>query len=489
MNSSEDMQALLEMLRGLPSEAEWVEFKTNSDEPDVIGERLSALSNSARLCGQSEAYFVWGVEDGTHRLVGTNFRPRRQKVKGQQLESFLVVNLTPRLHFEICELEVGGKNIVIFKVTPALHAPVRWRETEYIRVGNYTQKLRDYPEKERALWTQLGQVPFERAIALKSVNAVEVMGLLDYPAYFLLSGHPMPDGRRAILERLTKEKLIVSQPGARYDITNLGALVFARDLSDFETLGCKAVRVIIYQGKNRIQTIKERSGPDAGRGYGAGFESLISYINDQLPRNEHLGQALRQEFKAYPEVAIRELVANALIHQDFSRTGEGPTVEIFSDRIEITNGGHPLIDTLRFLDEPPQSRNEILASLMRRLTICEERGSGVDKTVWSCEAYQLPAPDFRVTQHHTVAVLFTPRELAKMDSKDKMRACYQHACLLWVSNDQMTNASLRERLGIAEQNYSIASRIIADTIREGLVKPYDPKSTSKKNARYVPFWA
>ena len=183
------------------------------------------------------------------------------------------------------------------------------------------------------------------------------------------------------------------------------------------------------------------------------------------------------------------MVANALIHQDFSRTGESPTVEIFADRLEITNGGNPLIDTLRFLDEPPQSRNEILASLMRRLTICEERGSGVDKTVWSCETYQLPAPDFRVTQNHTVAVLFTPRKLSQMDSKDKTRVCYQHACLRWVSNDQMTNASLRERLGIAERNYSIASRILADTIREGLIKPYDPTSTSKKNARYIPFWA
>lgn len=489
MTNSEDLESLLRMLCELPRETEWVEFKANSDEPDMIGERLSALSNAACLLGQSQSYFVWGVEDETHELIGTRFRPRHQKVKGQELESFLANNLMPRLHFEICEIEIQGQYFVIFKVPPALHTPVRWREVEYVRVGSYTRKLRDFPEKERVLWGQLNLTPFERAIALRDVDAEEVLALLDYPSYFLLSGYPMPDGRSAILERLATEKLIVARPGSRYDISNLGALVFARDLDNFETLRRKAMRVIIYKGRNRIQTTKERLGPDARRGYGAGFESLISYINDQLPRNEHLGQALRQEFKAYPEIAIRELVANALIHQDFSRTGEGPTVEIFDDRIEFTNGGQPLIDTLRFLDEPPQSRNEVVASLMRRLTICEERGSGVDKVVWSCEAYQLPAPDFRVTQNHTVAVLFTPRKLSQMDSKDKMRACYQHACLRYVSNDQMTNSSLRERLGISDANYSIASRIIAETIGEGLVKPYDPSSNSRKNARYVPFWA
>lgn len=116
----------------------------------------------------------------------------------------------------------------------------------------------------------------------------------------------------------------------------------------------------------------------------------------------------------YPPLAIRELVANALIHQDFNLTGTGPMIEIFSDRIEITNPGVPLIDTLRFIDEPPISRNEILASLMRRLNICEERGSGIDKVIFQVEMFQLPAPDFQVTSNHTKAILYAPKDLAGM---------------------------------------------------------------------------
>lgn len=245
------------------------------------------------------------------------------------------------------------------------------------------------------------------------------------------------------------------------------------------------MRVIVYKGPNRIETVKEQTGI---KGYAVGFEGLLGYLNDQLPRNEQIGQALRREVRMYPEIAIRELVANALIHQDFSLTGTGPTVEIFPDRIEITNPDPPPIDPLRFIDEPPRSRNEALASMMRRLNICEERGSGVDKVIFQVELFQLPAPDFQVTSTHTKAVLYAPKKLAAMDQQDRIRACYQHACLCWVSNKTMTNATLRERFGIAEANAAMASRIIRETVEAGLIKRSDPESKSRKHAKYVPFW-
>ena len=155
----------------------------------------------------------------------------------------------------------------------------------------------------------------------------------------------------------------------------------------------------------------------------------------------------------------------------------------------LFRSGQPLIDPLRFIDEPPQSRNEALASFMRRMNMCEERGSGIDKVVFEVEFFQLPAPKFLVTENHTKVVLFAHRKLSSMDRQDKIRACYQHACLLFVSNQRMTNATLRKRLSIQEQNYATASRIIGDTIQQKLVKPYDPESSSRKLASYVPFWA
>jgi predicted HTH transcriptional regulator len=145
----------------------------------------------------------------------------------------------------------------------------------------------------------------------------------------------------------------------------------------------------------------------------------------------------------YPELAVRELVANAIIHQDFFVTGAGPMVEIFSDRIEITNPGEPLVDTRRFVDTPPKSRNETLASLMRRFRICEERGSGIDKVVFQIELFQLPAPLFETPEGFTRAVLFAHKPLAAMNQADRVRACYMHACLRYVMRQPVTNTSTR----------------------------------------------
>ncbi|HCA79990.1 MAG TPA: hypothetical protein DEP53_09685 [Bacteroidetes bacterium] len=236
-----------------------------------------------------------------------------------------------------------------------------------------------------------------------------------------------------------------------------------------------------------MRTVKEQTGK---RGYASGFEGIIKYVNDLLPSNEVIKQALRKQVKMYPELAIRELVANALIHQDFLITGSGPMVEIFSDRIEVSNPGRPIISTMRFIDHPPRSRNEILASFMRRVNICEERGSGIDKVVSQAELFQLPAPAFSTeAEDFLKVVLYAHKPFARMQKEDKVRACYQHCCLRYVSNERMSNQTLRVRFKISDKNYPIASRIISETIKAGQIKPSDPESASKKFATYVPYWA
>src|SRR5690606_25616201 len=179
-----------------------------------------------------------------------------------------------------------------------------------------------------------------------------------------------------VIEKFLNEGFI--QQGTGFlNITKLGAILFAKNLENFDKIGRKAVRVIVYKGKNKIETEREQIGK---RGYAVGFEGLIDWINSQLPANEEIGKALREESRMYPEIAIRELVANALIHQDFDEKGF-PMIEIFSDRIEISNPGKPLITPERFIDEYI-SRNEKLADIMRRMGICEEKGSGIDKVIF-----------------------------------------------------------------------------------------------------------
>lgn len=478
-HTSEAFRHLLNELRELPREAEWVEFKHNNEDPQELGENISALANSAALFGKPSGYIAWGVEDGSHVIVGTDFNPRGKKIGNEELENWLLRHIEPRVDIKISEGDVEGRPVVIFEIQAANNRPVRFKDAEYIRVGTYTKKLRDFPEKERNLWRIFDRVRFEDGIAKNGVSSDDVLSLIDYPNYFAMLKNPLPDNRAAILERLTADKIIIPVAGERFDITNIGAILFAKNLNDLDRLARKALRVIIYRGNNRIEAVKEFP---LSKGYALGFEEVLRYINDNLPQNEEIGQALRKEVRMYPQIAIRELVANALIHQDFTISGAGPTVEIFSDRMEITNPGTPLIDILRFIDEPPRSRNEGVAGLMRRMAVCEERGSGIDKVIFHIEMFQLPAPDFKVSSESTIAILYGHRKFGQMSREERIRACYQHACLQYVSGGDMTNASLRKRLGIKESNYPTASKIIKDAADLNLIK-------SKKDASYVPFWA
>jgi len=393
--------------------------------------------------------------------------------------------LSPRVHFQFHELTHEGLPVVVLEVPRAPGRPIQFQGVEFIRVGSYRQKLKDHPQIEKDLWRVFDTTPFEESVVLEHASVDVVLSQLDYPAYFELLSLPLPSDRHKILQRLEADRMIVADGAAKWNITALGGILFAKNLDFFRTLARKGLRVIVYEGKNRLKTIREQVGK---KGYASGFEGLIEFINTLVPKNEVIGKALRKDVPMYPELAIRELAANALIHQDFSVTGAGPMIEIFVDRMEVTNPGLPLVTTERFLDTPPRSRNELLASFMRRVGVCEERGSGVDKIVFQTELYQLPAPLIETAVDSTRVVLFAHRPLREMDRSDRTRACYLHACLRYVERNPMTNSSLRERLGISEPNKSMASRIMADAVKDGRIKPED-ESQGKKYAKYIPFWA
>lgn len=487
MNTDEQIsrwQALLNELIKLPQETEWVEFKHNNTDPMMIGENISALSNTSALLGKKQAYMVWGVQDDTHNLIGTSFMPSQTKHKNQELESWLLQKLSPKIHFDFCEFEYQGKAFVILQIQPANNTPVRFDGTEYIRIGSNTKKLRDFAEKERELWRVFDQVPFEEQIALSGQSKDKVLEILDYTTYFRLLHQPVPEKHDAILEVLSGDSIIQKTDANLWDITNLGAILFANKLSDFKQLARKAVRMIHYKGNNKLETIRELTG---NKGYAIGYEGIIETLKLLLPTNEVIGEALRRDVPMYPELALRELIANALIHQDFHFTGTNPMIEIFEHRIEITNPGSSLVAIERLMDKPPRSRNEGIASLMRRMGICEERGSGIDKVVAQTEIYQLPAPLFEMSDDYTKATLFAYRDFKDLDKDERVRACYLHSVLKYLSQEPMNNTSVRERFGISVENSAMVSRIIKQAVEAGVIKPYDP-TAGPKAMRYIPFW-
>ena len=482
--AQQELNKIIERLLKLPKECEWVEFKLNLKTEEEIGKYISALSNGACLQNEPFGYLAFGINDVTLQPEGTSFKASLHKVGNEELEHWLLQRLSPRIEIAIHETIYNNKPITLFQIQAAHSQPTCFSQHDYIRVGSITRSLKDFPEKEKKIWTKGPKQIFEKGIALQVESSADVVALLDTQCYFDLLKTPYPSNRDAVVEKFVNEKFI-RPTNSGFAITNLGAILFAKNIREFDSVKRKAVRVIQYAGKDKLKTIKEHEGK---YGYAVGFEGMIKYINDLLPTNEIMGQALRDTVSMYPEIAIRELVANAIIHQDFEERGTGPVLEIFSNRIEITNPGLPLITPNRFIDEY-QSRNEDLAGMMRRFRICEERGSGIDKVVFNIELFQLPAYDVQIQEKHTKVILFAYQKFADMNKKDRIRACYQHACLKFVTNEIMTNQSLRQRFKIADENAAMVSRIIKDTFDAGLIKEVDPENNSRKFVKYIPVWA
>jgi predicted HTH transcriptional regulator len=481
---TDKLKHLLDDLVMQPSECEWIEFKHNFHSQEEIGECISALSNGACLHNQPNGYLVFGVQDKTHQILGTTFRAKTYTKGKEDLEHWLATRLSPRIDFAVHEFDYSSNIHISLYIIPATHnRPVDFINISYIRVGSISRKLSDFPEKEAKIWRKSPGASFEKETAKANISASDVVQLLSTQTYFDLLKIPYPSEQQGVIDKFLSEDLIVKEK-TDYSITKLGAILFAKNLSDFESVQRKSVRVIVYKGKNKIETVREQTGT---KGYALGFEGLVDWINSQLPANEEIGKALRKDTRMYPEIAIRELVANALIHQNFTEKGF-PMIEIYSDRIEISNPGIPLIKPERFIDEYV-SRNDKLADLMRRMGFCEEKGSGLDKVIFHNELFQLPAINVVISDNRTGVTMFSYLALNDLDKKDKIRACYQHACLKYVSNERMTNQSLRGRFQIEDHNYSIASRIIREAIDEGVIKEIDPDNKSRKYASYIPFWA
>ena len=477
---TDNTEQLLHHLISIGKESEYLEFKENFDK-EVVGERISAIANSVALTGREFGYIVFGVEDKTFRIVGTSFDPQKNKVGNEPIMNWLHQRVEPRTDFEFSTCSFEGKNVVLLKIPAAIERPVLFNKVAYIRIGEVTRKLGDFPQKERRIWNNQKNRNFEKGIAHEGVSESEVLKLLDYDKYFQLTKQDLPTKTELFVEKMSQDHLVTKSDDGSYKITVLGAVLLARDISNFPSVARKKIRVITYKGNNKD---KRESEKEWGVGYAAGFESLVDYINTQVPNNEEIKKALRVERRVYPEIAIREFIANALIHQDFSIQGTGPLIEIFDNRIEITNPGAPLIDIDRFIDHPAQSRNETLASLMRRFGFCEESGSGVDRALSQIEIFQLPAPKFETYDDFTRVVLFAHRPLKDMTEDDRVRACYQHCVLRYISGlGKMTNASLRGRFGIDESNYPAASKIIKSSLGRGVIKE------AERSKEYIPWWA
>jgi ATP-dependent DNA helicase RecG len=460
----------------VPTETERLEFK---EAKEKYG-RTNLLEYCTALANEGGGYIVLGVTDKRPRKVVGSLAWSTAK-ELNTIKAYIVEQLKFRV--EATELQHPDGRVLVFEVPPRpVGQPLAFKGTYLMRagedlVGMTADVLKSILAEDKQEW-------FSQP-AQSDVSPDDVIKLLDTQSYFDLLKIPYPTSRDAVLERLQSQYLIKSTVQG-WTITNLAAILLAKKLDAFSpALARKAPRVVIYEGINKLQTREDKTD---NRGYAVGFDGLVDFVHSAAPQNRFIEEVVREEVKMFPKQALRELIANALVHQDFLVTGTSVMIEMYSDRIEISNPGIPSIKVERFIDEY-RSRNEQLADIMRRFGICEEKGSGIDKVVSAAEVFQLPAPDFRVGDTRTTAVLFAHQNFADMSKTDRIRACYQHCCLLYVSNQRMSNQTLRERFRLSESQAATVSHIIGATKEASLIKTDESESSSTRYARYLPFWA
>lgn len=476
--------ALLEnSLSPMPQELNELDWKESlSPNNEKLSRHLSAFAN---LPGGG--FMVFGVEDETGKIIGVTQQQASSIV--EKLGNLGRDTLNPTIRIDHAVEEFKSVPVLFVCIYENSTKPVHLKngslEDAYIRSGGATRKASRQELGSLMLNSKTPQFEELHCSSLKS--APEILNLIDHRSVFKLLNKPVPQNNEDILQWMKDEKMIEEVDGVGYYITNFGALAAAHNLHDFDTLSRKSIRLIKYEGVNKQKTEKEYPG---SKGYAIGFSGLIGFIKAMLPGSEIIKDALRAETSVYPEIALREIIANALIHQDFSIRGSGTMIEIFDDRIEVSNPGKLLpskkID--RLIRTTPESRNEILAAAFRRYNICEERGSGFEKAVAAIELYGLPPLKFLESENSFRVVMYSPRKFANMTPDERIEAAYQHSIIKYFSSGGMTNTSLRERFRMHEKQRPQVSLVIKEALRLGKIKPKDPNNESTKFAEYIPYW-
>ncbi len=455
------------------SESPHLEFKkaVNNFSHTKLCEYCVGISNAGG------GHLILGVTDECpHRVVGTTVFTNIASITAE-------INSVLEFSVQVEEVIHTNGRVVVFII------PSRPRSFPYSYNGKYKTRsgssLVNMDNSQLAAILTEGQSEWLSESAEDDLNPQQVIDLLDTQVFFELIMMPYPSSREEVLNRLSQYSLISSDDPNKYTISNLCAVLLAKKLEKFDRLYRRSPRVIVYDDTSKISTKRDQI---IDKGYAVGFKELIRYIINQIDQNIIIENALRKEYTVFSETSIRELITNAFIHQDFSVETAFITIEVYSDRVEISNPGEPKISVERFIDSH-SCRNPNMSDIMRRMGLCEELGSGIDKVINESELNGLPAPYFMNTPNHTTAIIYGPREFRYINFDDRIRACFQHCSLMRVKSKYMTNKSLRERFRLSSNSSGSVSHVINGTIDAGLVNRDQSCGSSKKSARYVPYWA
>jgi ATP-dependent DNA helicase RecG len=397
----QELKALLDELRALPEETEWIEFKLNYAEPQEIGEYISALSNGAYLHNQQFGYLIFGVEDKTHIAKGTDFKPRQTKTGNEELENWVIRLLDPRIDFRIYEFNYDNVLVVIFEIDAARNIPIKFSGEAFIRVGSYKKKLKDYPEKERRIWKKKTDEDWSSQICQKA-------------SIFDLSPEAIKKAREEYQQKhshlvqdmdawdditfLNKARLTVQG-----QITNAAIILLGKEESVHFLSSAIAEIIWILKDERGVERDYAHFGPP----FIINIEKVFSKIRNITVRHMPDGTLFPIEITQYDPWVIREALHNCIAHQDYKLKGRINIVET-PEALIITNVGSFIpgsIEQVIRQDAPSEIyRNPLLARAMVTFNMIDTIGSGIKRMFLTQKKRFFPLPDFDLSIPERVIV-------------------------------------------------------------------------------------
>ena len=399
MNETE-LVSLIDSLRRKRNEKDWFEFKLNAIDPQELGEYISALSNSACLEGNTKGYLIFGINNNSHDVIGTQFDPFAEKGRGNQdLLIWLTIGLNPRVEVHPHIVNHPDGRIVLFQIGAASGRPVAFYGQEFIRVGSSKTSLREFPEKERLIWAT--GIDWSSHICRRaSIDDLDRVAVLKARTQFKMKNPSIAEEVDDWDDSLFLDKARVTIRGC---ITNTTIILLGNPES--ASLIAPAVAKISWILKditNRELDYNHFSPP-----FLLNVDEILARIRNLTLRTLPGGTLFPQEISKYDQWVLREALHNCIAHQDYSLHGRINAVET-PNTVLLSNVGSFLpgsVEEVIRRDTPSEIyRNPFLAEAMVNLNMIDTQGGGIKRMYLTQARRFFPLPDYDLSDPTRVCV-------------------------------------------------------------------------------------
>jgi len=397
----DELKALLDELRSLPSETEWIEFKKaelNFDSRKV-GKYFSALGNEANLKSRPCGWLIFGVEDKTRKIVGTHYRQNRSDL--DSLKSEIANKTTNRITFiEIHELLLPEGRAIMFQIPAAPQGiPIAWEGHYYGRDGESIsalniQEIEEIRNQNRGYdWS----AQICRNAALDDLDP-EAIRFARKQYVEKQAGRVKEFDQWDDLTFLNKAKVCING-----QITHTALVLLGKEESGHYLSPAIAQLTWVLRNEQGIEKDYEHFGPPLILAVGRIFAKIRNLTYRYMPN----AGLFPVEVTQYDTWVIRESLHNAIAHQDYTQAGRINIIEE-SESLLVTNLGHFIPGTVEEVirrDAPPEKyRNPFLAGAMVNLNMIDTIGSGIKRMFQKQRQRFFPMPDYDLSESERVRV-------------------------------------------------------------------------------------